>query len=139
VSELNKSEARPNIYLKRIYDPPGREHGARVLVDRLWSRSIRLEIAKPTPWLKEIAPSPELLEWFCHDPARVAQFSRRYRGELAANKDAVGRIKELLKLGEATLLNVAHDTAHNYVVVQADYLRDLSRRRIGTQKRADDD
>ena len=36
-------EATPDIRVKRIYDPPDRNDGARVLVDRLWPRGARKE------------------------------------------------------------------------------------------------
>ena len=88
-------EAAPDIRVKRIYDPPDEEDGARVLVDRLWPRGARKDTAKLTLWLKDIAPSAELRRWFGHDPARFAEFSRRYRAELSANKDAVGRMRRL--------------------------------------------
>ena len=115
--------AHSTIHLKRIYDPPSKDDGARVLVDRLWPRGIRKEAAKLTVWLKDIAPSAELREWFGHDPARFDEFSRRYRAELAANGDAVEAINELLKHGAVTLLYAAHDTAHNQAVVLADFLK----------------
>ena len=117
------SETALNIRVKRIYDPPDRKDGARVLVDRLWPRGARKEAAKLTLWLKDIAPSDDLRRWFGHDPARFAEFSRRYRAELAANKEAVGRLEELVKAGPVTLLYAAHDTEHNEARVLADYLK----------------
>ena len=54
------SQTGPDIQLKRVYDPPSKDDGRRVLVDRLWPRGLRKEAAKLTVWLKEIAPSPEL-------------------------------------------------------------------------------
>jgi uncharacterized protein YeaO (DUF488 family) len=117
------SRTGPDIQLKRVYDPPSKDDGTRVLVDRLWPRGLRKEAAKLTVWLKEIAPSPELREWFGHDPARFHEFSRRYRAELAANDEAVGRLDELLKHGRVTLLYAARDTAHNQAVVLADFLK----------------
>jgi uncharacterized protein YeaO (DUF488 family) len=112
----------PDLQLKRVYDPPSKDDGTRVLVDRLWPRGVRKEAAKLTAWLKEIAPSPELREWFGHDPARFHEFSRRYRAELAANGDAVGQLEELLQHGRVTLLYAAHDTVHNHAVVLANFL-----------------
>ena len=112
----------PDIRVKRIYDPPDANDGARALVDRLWPRGMRKERAKLTAWLKEIAPSDELRRWFGHDPARFAEFARRYRAELAANKEAVSRIEDLTKVGPVTLLYAAHDTEHNEARVLADYL-----------------
>src|SRR5262249_53599294 len=115
--------AASNIHLKRVYDPPSEDDGARVLVDRLWPRGIHKEAAKLTVWLKEIAPSPELRKWFGHDPARFHEFSRRYRAELVANGEAVSQLNELLKHGSVTLLYAAHDIAHNHAVVLADFLK----------------
>ncbi|MGH6799465.1 MAG: DUF488 domain-containing protein [Roseiarcus sp.] len=115
-------ETAPHIRVKRIYDPPDRKDGARVLVDRLWPRGARKETTRLTLWLKDIAPSAELRRWFGHDPARFAEFSRRYRAELGANKDAVGRMDDLMKAGPVTLLYAAHDTEHNQARVLADYL-----------------
>ena len=58
------------IQIKRVYDPPGKIDGTRVLVDRLWPRGVGKEKAALALWLKEVAPSPELRTWFGHDPAR---------------------------------------------------------------------
>ncbi len=111
------------IQIKRVYDPPDSADGTRVLVDRLWPRGLRKEKAALFCWLKEIAPSPELRQWFGHDPERYHEFARRYRAELAANKDAVARLEDLAKQGPVTLLYAAHDEGHNHALVLADYLR----------------
>ncbi len=121
-------KAAPDIRVKRIYDTPDREDGVRVLVDRLWPRGARKEAAKLTLWLKDIAPTPELRRWFGHDPARFAEFSRRYRAELAANNGAVSRMDDLMKAGPVTLLYAAHDAEHNHAIVLADYLKDRAMR-----------
>jgi len=118
------SKRAPEIQVKRVYDPPDVTDGTRVLVDRLWPRGLRREKATLTHWLKEIAPSPELREWFGHDPARYAEFSRRYRAELAHNKDTVARLADFLKQGPLTLLYAAHDQEHNHALALAAYLRD---------------
>jgi uncharacterized protein YeaO (DUF488 family) len=117
------AEAASEIRVKRIYDPPDTRDGARVLVDRLWPRGVRKNEAKLTLWLKEIAPSDDLRRWFGHDPARFAEFSRRYRAELSANKEAISRLKDLVKAGPVTLLYGAHDEEHNNARVLADYLK----------------
>jgi uncharacterized protein YeaO (DUF488 family) len=41
-----------NIKLKRAYDPPSREDGTRVLVDRLWPRGISKQKAALDRWMK---------------------------------------------------------------------------------------
>ncbi|MGH7107709.1 MAG: DUF488 domain-containing protein, partial [Acetobacteraceae bacterium] len=57
------------ILLKRAYDPPDPADGARVLVDRLWPRGVKKSEAAIDVWLKDVAPSTELRQWFGHDPA----------------------------------------------------------------------
>jgi len=113
-----------DIRIKRIYDPPDAADGARVLVDRLWPRGVSKQKAALALWLKEIAPSDELRNWFDHDPARWPEFVHRYRAELKTNVEAVGQIADLLKFGPVTLLYSAHDTAHNQALALEGYLRE---------------
>ena len=99
---------------------------------RLWPRGCRKETAKLTLWLKDIAPSPRLRQWFGHDPARFEGFSQRYRAELEANEAAVSCIGDLLRQGPVTLLYAAHDEEHNQARVLADYLRErMAEERLG--------
>jgi uncharacterized protein YeaO (DUF488 family) len=115
--------ASDNIRLKRIYEPVSADDGARILVDRVWPRGIRKESARLTLWLKEVAPSTALRKWFGHDPRRWAEFRRRYRAELAANEEAVERLRAYIEKGPTTLLYSAHDQQHNQALVLAECLR----------------
>lgn len=54
--------------LKRVYEPPSQADGTRILVDRLWPRGLSKDKAQVDLWLKEVAPSTELRQWFNHDP-----------------------------------------------------------------------
>jgi uncharacterized protein YeaO (DUF488 family) len=65
------------IKLKRIYEPTEKEDGTRILVDRLWPRGLSREKAALDLWLREAAPSPELRNWFSHEPARWKPFKER--------------------------------------------------------------
>lgn len=105
------------IRIKRIYEKPSRADGVRVLVDRVWPRGISKEEAKLTLWHKEIAPSTSLRKWFGHDPARWAEFRRKYRAELDNNFTEVQRLRDALGRGTATLLYGSKDEAHNQAVV----------------------
>ncbi len=116
-----------NLKIKRAYDPPMADDGARILVDRIWPRGLRKDDAALTLWLKEIAPSSELRKWFDHDPARWAEFERRYRAELDQNEEPVERLRDLLKTGAATLLYSARDREHNQAVVLAEYMKDRAK------------
>lgn len=117
------SRSFADIRLKRIYDPPAADDGARVLVDRLWPRGVRKEDAHLTLWLKDVAPDTALRQWYGHDPARWEEFSRRYRAQLAANETAVDQLRAFLAHGRLTLVYAAHDTAHAHALVLADHLR----------------
>jgi uncharacterized protein YeaO (DUF488 family) len=112
------------ICVKRIYDPASAEDGARVLVDRLWPRGVSKQAAALSLWLKDIAPSTELRQWFNHDPSRWCEFGHRYRAELRGNDEAVRPLRDILNLGRTTLLYGAHDAAHNHALILADYMRD---------------
>jgi uncharacterized protein YeaO (DUF488 family) len=117
-----------DVRIKRIYERAGPDDGARVLVDRVWPRGVTKEAAALTLWLKEIAPSTALRKWFGHEPARFAEFRRRYLDEIRANAPALDHLRSCLEGGPVTLLYAAHDPAHNDAVVLADYLRDQAGR-----------
>ncbi|MFZ1019082.1 MAG: DUF488 domain-containing protein [Candidatus Cybelea sp.] len=126
------------IKLKRAYDEPAAGDGFRVLVDRLWPRGISKERLQLDAWAKDLAPSTELRKWFAHDPARWAEFVKRYRAELTQSgaADAVAALLESAKRSKTiTLLYGARDREHNEAVV----LQHLFARKAGlTAKRAAD-
>ena len=111
--------------LKRAYDPPAPEDGFRVLVERLWPRGLKKADAALDLWLKEIAPSPELRQWFSHDPAKWEEFCRRYWAELADHPDAVNLLKEKLRQGRVTLVYGSKDEVHNAAVALKTYLDEI--------------
>ena len=76
------------ICIKRTYDPPARTDGRRILVERLWPRGMKKEALHADAWMKEVAPSTELRQWFGHEVARWDEFRRRYRRERDANPEA---------------------------------------------------
>jgi len=108
---------KPTLKIKRVYEPPQKEDGTRVLVDRLWPRGLSKEHAKVDLWLKEIAPTAELRRWFGHDPARWEEFRKRYTAELKKNPEPVRLLKETIKKGPVTLVYGAKDEEHNQAVV----------------------
>lgn len=114
------------INLKRVYEEPKGTDGQRVLVDRLWPRGLTKERAKVDLWLKEIAPSAELRKWFGHDPAKWAEFKRRYSAELRANAEPVAQLKAEAKKGPVTLVYGAKDEEHNDAVVLMEWLKKQS-------------
>ena len=105
------------IQLKRVYEQPSRKDGLRILVDRLWPRGLSKERAAVKLWLKDVAPSTELRQWFGHDPAKWPQFQARYRKELGAKTEALDLLKQKSKARTVTLLYGARDEEHNEALV----------------------
>lgn len=120
------------IRIKRVYEPPAKEDGARFLVDRLWPRGTKKEALHLAAWYKEAAPSNELRRWFSHDPAKWKDFQSRYRAELTANRSAWQPLLNAAEQSDITLLYSAHDTEHNNAVVLQAY---LEQRLIGKKSR----
>ena len=80
--------AERNVRVRRVYEEPEEQDGARVLVDRIWPRGLSKEKAHLDEWCKDVAPSTELRTWYGHDPARFEEFGRRYRAELKDSERA---------------------------------------------------
>jgi uncharacterized protein YeaO (DUF488 family) len=117
--------------IKRVYDPPAKDDGFRVLVDRIWPRGLSRESAHIDLWLREIAPSTGLRKWFGHDPARWPVFKARYAKELDSKSALIGELLKLEKVhGVVTLVYGARDNTHNNAVVLKEYLE--SRKKEGS-------
>lgn len=103
--------------LKRAYETPGPDDGFRVLVDRLWPRGVAKETARIDLWLKDIAPSSALRQWFNHDPAHWHEFQRRYLLELEQHREAIAQLAAAARKQPLTLVYGAKDEEHNNAVV----------------------
>lgn len=112
-----------NIHLKRVYDPSAEQDGSRFLVERLWPRGVRKASLPNVEWLKEVAPSAELRQWFHHDPQRWNEFRRRYFAELKHRENELGPILNAAQKGTVTLLYSSHDTEHNNAVALKEFLQ----------------
>lgn len=111
-----------HLRLKRAYAPAEPEDGVRILIDRLWPRGVSKAKAALDDWMKEIAPSSGLRQWFGHDPARWPEFQRRYKSELRQHAEELQHIRALAKAKTVTLVYSAHDEEHNDAVVLKDVL-----------------
>lgn len=115
--------------LKRAYEPASSADGRRILVDRLWPRGLSKRRAAIDEWMKELAPSTQLRQWFGHDPARWPEFQRRYKRELRERGGLLRRIATLASRRRVTLVFAARDEVHNDAVVLAAVLRARMNRR----------
>ena len=82
-----------HIQIKRVYEPPAKTDGFRVLVDRVWPRGLSKSDAAVDLWMKDVAPSTELRKWFNHEPARWKVFQEKYRAELRQRSSELDELK----------------------------------------------
>lgn len=116
------------ISVKRVYEKPHPDDGVRILVDRLWPRGLSKEKAGVDVWLKTIAPSNDLRNWYQHDPEKWAEFKKRYFAELDANQDAVNELIGYVKKGKVTFLYSSKEPAINNAVALNEYIGGKLRR-----------
>jgi uncharacterized protein YeaO (DUF488 family) len=109
---------------RRIYDDASSDDGLRVLVDGVWPRGIRKDDAHLDEWMRDIAPSKELRQWFGHDPDRYTEFRRRYLAELQQpqRQPALARLRDTASHRRTTLLTATRDLEHSQAAVLARWL-----------------
>lgn len=114
-----------SLRVKRVYDPPAKDDGWRVLVDRLWPRGLSKSDAALDEWARDIAPSPQVRKAFDHQAERFDDFVRDYRKELDGSAGAAEYMKSWLARLEnsnLTLLFSARDPKLNQAQVLCDWL-----------------
>ena len=113
------------IKLKRVYDKPERTDGVRILVDRLWPRSLTKDKAGLDEWMRDIAPSNGLRIWFGHKPERWKEFQKRYKKELSSpeKKTILAKLRKIGRISTMTFLYAAKDTDRNNAVALAGLLK----------------
>jgi len=119
--------ARPQIALhviriKRAYERPEPGDGARFLVDGLWPRGVKKADLDLEAWVKAVAPSAKLRQWFSHDPAKWAEFQKRYSTELDKKPETWETLLDAARKANITLVFGARDSEHNNALVLKAYL-----------------
>jgi len=110
------------IRLKRVYEDPSPDDGFRVLVERLWPRGVTKQRAALDLWLRDVAPSAELRQWFGHDAAKWLGFRERYWAELEDKPDQLTVLQEKAATGTVTLVYAARDEEHNSALLLKEFL-----------------
>jgi uncharacterized protein YeaO (DUF488 family) len=119
-----RTPRRPSsIAIKRAYDSPTRQDGVRILIDRLWPRGVSKNKLKLDAWPRELAPSTELRKWYGHDPARFAEFRRRYKAELAERPEQLNVLRAMVKGRAATLITATRELALSHAEVMRSILQ----------------
>ena len=92
----------------------------------MWPRGLRKDAARLDEWAKDVTPSTELRTWYGHDPAKFAEFRRRYIAELAqpAPEAALARLRAASAQGPVTLLTATRDPSLSQAAVLAGLLRE---------------
>ena len=118
-----------NLRLQRAYVDPQPDDGYRVLVDRVWPRGKTRTDLRLDAWARDLGPSSGLRKWFGHDPARWAEFQRRYHAELAEPEraQALDALATTARSRRVTIVFGARDREHN----QAQVIADEIARRLG--------
>ncbi|MGA7561108.1 MAG: DUF488 family protein [Terriglobales bacterium] len=116
------------VVVKRVYEAVSASDGVRVLVDRLWPRGLTKEEAAVKFWLREIAPSNELRQWFHANPEAWRMFRKRYLKELASAEGSAA-VEKLHHLAEGkrrvTLLYASRNVERNNATVLKELLEGM--------------
>ena len=110
------------IKVKRIYEPPAKDDGFRILVDRLWPRGLSKDKAKVDLWLKEISPSNELRKWYGHEPEKWEEFKRKYLKEIEGKKPEFDLLRQKTKGGTITFLFSSKEEKLNNAVALKEFV-----------------
>jgi uncharacterized protein YeaO (DUF488 family) len=123
------------VTVKRVYESVSRSAGARGLVGRRWPRGLRKSEVALQEWLRDLAPSNELRQWFHAQPERWLLFRKRYLKELA-RPEALTDLQKLYTLAHkrkrVTLLYASKDQLHNNATVLKDLLDGMRKPPTGT-------
>ena len=117
-----------NVVVKRVYEAASPSDGVRVLVDRLWPRGLTKEDAAVKFWLRDLAPSNELRQWFHANPEAWRMFRKRYFKELVSEEGSAA-VEKLHHLAEGkrrvTLLYASRNVEHNNAIVLKELLEGM--------------
>lgn len=110
------------INLKRAYESAAKDDGLRILVERLWPRGVSKQKAQIDLWLKDLAPSAALRQWYSHDPVKWREFRKRYRAELKNQGNLLALLKYVVQEKTVTFIFAASDEERNSAVVLKEFL-----------------
>jgi uncharacterized protein YeaO (DUF488 family) len=86
-----------------IYEPQTGDQGWRVLIMRRWPRGVAR--SRVDTWLKEAAPSTELLNAYHHEGLSWEAFDRQYRAEMQQRPAVLEQLRQMERQhGTITLL-----------------------------------
>jgi len=120
--KAKRASTKTSIRIKRAYEPPGKDDGLRILIDRLWPRGLSRNALKLDAWVKHLAPSNALRQWYKHDPEKFAEFRQRYLAELKAQGEALAELRATVKGRVITLLTATKELDLSHATVLRELL-----------------
>ena len=120
--KAKRASTKTSIRIKRAYEPPGKDDGLRILIDRLWPRGLSRNALKLDAWVKHLAPSNALRQWYEHDPEKFAEFRRRYLAELKTQEDALAELRSTVEGRAITLLTATKELDLSHATVLRELL-----------------
>lgn len=112
------------ITVRKVYEPLQTLCARRFLIERQWPRDRAGTAFRFEGWLKDLAPSQELCDWFRNDLGKWEEFRRRYFDELDARPEAWRTLLEEARHGIVELLYNSGDANLNNAVALKDYLEE---------------
>jgi uncharacterized protein YeaO (DUF488 family) len=117
-----RARAKTDIRVKRAYEPPSSDDGLRILIDRLWPRGLSKSALRLDAWVRHLSPSNALRKWYRHDPAKFAEFRRRYITELDSQREGLDELRGTVKGRTVTLLTATKELELSHATVLRELL-----------------
>jgi len=92
------------INTKSVYNPVAKSDGKRFLVSRYWPRGISKEQLKITNWIRDLAPSKELLKDWKNKSVTWQEYEQRYFKEMENKQKFIEELADLAATETITLL-----------------------------------
>lgn len=116
------ARTKSSIQVKRTYDDWSADDGLRILIDRLWPRGLSKSTLKLDNWVRHLSPSNELRKWYQHDPAKFAEFRKRYLAELEEQGEGIAELRAAVNGRKVTLLTATKELDLSHATVLRELL-----------------
>lgn len=94
---------------KRVYDPIEASDGDRILVTRYWPRPLSKEEVAYSDWLRNLAPSGELLQNWKKQKISWEGYTVRYHKEMRRQRKEIRNLATRASHGTITLLCIERE------------------------------
>ena len=89
---------------KSVYDPVEASDGERILVTRYWPRGMSKERVACSQWLRDLAPSTDLLKAWKAGDISWSDYTRRYREQMSGQEERIRTLASRAAQRTITLL-----------------------------------